>query len=57
MSKTIDYPCCVVCWVDKGKFRDAITQVKGYAVCEKHASFDCDFFPRWEAAMDPHKQP
>lgn len=56
MAKSVTFPVCVVHLVDQGKVKEAVTLVKGYAVCKKCASFDETFFRRWEAAQDPHQQ-
>lgn len=47
-------PICVVCRLDDGATKNAVTAIKGYWVCDEHLSWDCDFFQRWEKIHDPH---
>ena len=46
---------CVVHLFKKGKSVPAVTQVKGYPVCQKHLSFKEHFFRDWEHVQDPHQ--
>lgn len=46
---------CVVHLFKKGKQVPALTQVKGYPVCQKHLSFKTTFFREWEHVQDPHQ--
>lgn len=45
---------CVVHLFKKGKAVPAVALVKGYSVCQKHLSFQEDFFRDWESKQDPH---